>query len=165
MAQMKRKVRTTFAVLASYSCMLTTAQYLRAQDAAPAAPAASTSAQAPAAAPAAAAAAPVWSVGGIDFSGLVDGYYSGNFNNPASQLNQLQNFDFQANQFSLEMAKISMAHSPDPVGLQVDLGFGKAFDVIHASEPSGSTGYLRNVEQAYVSLKPAKAKGFEADFG
>jgi hypothetical protein len=151
--------------------MMTT-QCLRAQDQTTPAPS-STSAPAPAtpaapaAAPAAAApaAAPTWSVGGIDFSGLVDGYFSGNFNNPASRQNQLQNFDFQANQFSLEMAKISMAHSPDPVGFQVDLGFGKAFDIIHASEPSGSTGYLRNVEQAYVSLKPAKAKGFEADFG
>lgn len=118
-----------------------------------------------AAAPAAAPAAPVWSVGGIDFSGLVDGYFSGNFNNPASRLNQLQNFDTQANQFSLEMAKFSMGHSPDPVGFQIDLGFGKAFDIIHATEPSGSSGYLRNVEQAFVSFKPPKAKGFEADFG
>jgi hypothetical protein len=122
-------------------------------------------AETPAAAPAAPAAAPVWSVGPIDFSGLVDGYFTGNFNNPASGVNQLQNFDFQSNQFSLNMAKISMAHSPDPIGYQVDLGFGKAFDIIHAAEPSGSTGYLRHVEQAYVAIKPTKAKGFEADFG
>ena len=39
----------------------------------------------PAAAPAAAApaAAPVWSVGTIDFSGYVDGYFSYNHNRPA----------------------------------------------------------------------------------
>ena len=104
-------------------------------------------------------------MGPIDFSGLVDGYVSGNFNNPASQQNQLYNFDLQANQFSLNMAKISMAHSPDPIGFQVDFGFGKAFDIIHASEPSGANGYLRNIEQAFVALKPTKAKGFEADFG
>ena len=121
----------------------------------------------PAAAPAAPAAPPTWSVGPIDFSGLVDGYFTGNFNNPASQLNQLQNFNFQANQFSLNMAKISMGHSPDPIGFQVDFGFGKAFDVIHAAEPSSATShdYLRNIEQAFVAIKPTKAKGFEADFG
>lgn len=161
-------VRAAIAVLAGCSSIATIAQSMQAQDTSP--PAISTSATVPPdtalpAAPAASAPAPVWSVGGINFSGLVDGYYSGNFNNPASRQNQLQNFDFQANQFSLEMAKISMAHSPDPIGFQIDLGFGKAFDWIHASEPSGSTGYLRNIEQAYVSLKPAKAKGFEADFG
>lgn len=119
----------------------------------------------PGAVPSASAPPSTWSVGGIDFSGLASGYFSGNFNNPDSRENQLQNFDFQANQFSLEMAKVSMAHSPDPVGFQVDLGFGKAFDWIHQTEPSGQTGYLRNVEQAYISLKPAHAKGFEVDFG
>ncbi|MGH9645783.1 MAG: hypothetical protein ACRD4E_03110, partial [Bryobacteraceae bacterium] len=41
-----------------------------------------TPAPAPAPAP-----APPWSVGGIDFSGLVDGYYNFNFNHPASGVN------------------------------------------------------------------------------
>ena len=41
--------------------------------------------------------APVWSVGPIDFSGLVDAYYSLNFNHPASGNNQLRNFDTSAN--------------------------------------------------------------------
>jgi hypothetical protein len=159
-------LRIAITLLASYFGTIITAQSMQAQDPSP--PAASSPTSAPATTPAAAPAAtppPVWSVGGIDFSGLVDGYYSGNFNNPASRQNQLQNFDFQANQFSLEMAKASMGHAADPIGFQVDLGFGKAFDWIHSGEPSGSTGYLRNVEQAYVSFKPAKAKGFEADFG
>ena len=130
-----------------------------AQDPAPAAPAA----QAPAATPE--AAPPTWSVGPIDFNGLVDGYYSFNFNHPAGMSNQLYNFDIKANQFSLNMAKLTLAHSPDPVGFQVDLGFGRAFDIIHASEPSTAPSFLRNIEQAYVSLKPPKAKGFEVDFG
>src|SRR5882672_9879868 len=123
----------------------------------------------PAAAPApqdpAPASAPTWSVGPIDFSGLVDGYYSFNANHPASQFNQLYNFDVKANQFSLNMAKLSMSHTADPVGFQVDLGFGRAFDIIHAGEPSTAPSFLRNVEQAYVVLKPAKWKGFEIDLG
>ena len=149
-------MRIAIAVLAGCTTMTIATPSTWAQDSTPPA------APAPAPAP---APTPTWSVGGIDFSGLIDGYYSGNFNNPASRQNQLQNFDFNANQFSLGMAKISVAHAPDPIGFQVDLGFGKAFDWIHSTEPSGSNGYLRNIEQAYVSIKPAKAKGFEADFG
>ncbi len=128
-------------------------------------PPATPPAQTPAPTPAPEPAPPIWSAGPIDFSGLVDGYYSFNFNHPSSQFNQLYNFDVKANQFSLNMAKLTVAHSPDPVGFQVDLGFGRAFDIIHASEPSTAPSFLRNIEQAYVSLKPAKAKGFEVDFG
>jgi hypothetical protein len=116
----------------------------------------------PASAP---ASSPTWSVGPIDFSGLVDGYYSFNANHPASQLNQLYNFDVKANQFSLNMAKLSMSHTADPVGFQVDLGFGRAFDIIHAGEPSTAPSFLRNVEQAYVTLKPTQLKGLQIDLG
>jgi len=105
----------------------------------------------------------VWSVGPIDFSGLVDGYYSYNANHPASRQNQLHNFDFQANQFSLNMAKLSLSHSPDPIGFQVDFGFGKAFDVIHSSEQAPQI--FQYLEQVYVSFKPPQAKGFEAISG
>ena len=130
-------------------------------------PAAAATPAAQQAAPAAAleAAPPTWSVGPIDFSGVVDGYYNFNANHPASQINQLYNFDVKANSFSLNMAKLSMSHSPDPVGFQVDLGFGRAFEIIHASEPDTAPSFLRNIEQAYVSLKPAKLKGLEIDFG
>jgi hypothetical protein len=130
----------------------------------PATPAAATTAQnaAPAATP---EAAPAWSIGPIDFSGLVDGYYDFDANHPASMTNQLYNFDTKANQFSLNMAKLSMSHTADPVGFQVDFGFGRAFDIIHASEPNDAPSILRNVEQAYVSLKPAALKGFEIDLG
>lgn len=151
----KSVTRIAIAVLASCTGILLMALPTQGQDTSPP-PAAPAAASAP-------AAPPTWSVGGIDFSGLIDGYFTGNFNNPASGLNQLQNFNFYSNQFSLGMAKVTAAHSPDPVGFQLDLGYGKAFDVINSAEPSGSG--LRNIEQAYVSLKPAKAKGFEADFG
>src|SRR5208337_601709 len=138
------------------------------------APASTPTAATPAAAPPAQSAAPAatpeaapptWSIGPIDFSGLVDGYYSFNNNHPASMTNQLYNFDTKANQFSLNMAKLSMSHTADPVGFQVDFGFGRAFDIIHASESNDAPSILRNVEQAYVSLKPAALKGFEIDLG
>jgi hypothetical protein len=118
---------------------------------------------APAPAPAPApAAAPTWSVGGIDFSGLVDGYYTYNANRPIDQYygNQDYNFNDTANSFALAAAKFSMNHDPDPVGVHVDLLFGRANNDIN--ESANDTYYL---EQAFISLKPPKAKGFEADFG
>ena len=124
-------------------------------------------AQAPAPAPAAAPAPPPpppWSVGPIDFSGLIDGYYTFNFNHPASATNGLYNFNSAANQFSLNMAKLTMSHSADPIGFQVDLGFGHAFDMINGIDDNGLR--TKNIEQAFVSWKPkGKESGFQMDFG
>jgi Putative beta-barrel porin-2, OmpL-like. bbp2 len=124
------------------------------------APAGQTPSTAPAPAP---APAPTWSVGPIDFSGLIDGYYSFNNNHPTPSFNQLYNFDFRSNQFSLNMAKLTASHDPDPVGFRIDIGFGRAFDVIHSTEQAPDI--FRYLEQAYVSWKPKSAHGFEADFG
>ena len=164
------KLEKRLAELEARSNSPTAAPAASAQSQAPAStPAPATSAATPPtqnAAPAAApeTAPPTWSAGPIDFSGLVDGYYSLNFNHPASQYNQLYNFDARANQFSLNMTKLSLSHSPDPVGFQVDFGFGRAFDII-ANSGEKQPEIWRYIEQAYVSLKPAKAKGFEVDFG
>jgi hypothetical protein len=103
------------------------------------------------------------SLGPVQFSALVDGYYDLNFNHPASGNNQIRNFDVKANQFSLNMLKLTMEHTADPVGFRVDLGFGKAFDVIHATDKAFDS--VRYIEQAYISLKPPKAKGLQIDFG
>jgi len=118
----------------------------------------------PAPAAPAAPAPPVWSVGPIDFSGLVDGYYDLNFNHPGpagADGNQLYNFDTKPNQFSLNMLKFSLSHTADPVGFQVDFGFGHAFEIIHGADASAT----EHIEQAFVSWKPPKAKGFQLDFG
>ncbi len=101
--------------------------------------------------------APAWSVGEIEFSGLIDGYYNLNFNHPASQNNQLRNFDVKANQFSLNMAKLTMEHAAEPLGFRMDLGFGRAFEMVHGAEAAPSV--FRNIEQAYVSYKPAGSQG------
>ncbi|HXM96259.1 MAG TPA: porin [Candidatus Dormibacteraeota bacterium] len=119
----------------------------------------------PAQEPAAPPAAPTWSVGPIDFSGLVDGYYSFNANHPASQTNQLYNFNDSTNQFSLNIAKLTLSHTADPVGFQVDLGFGRAFEIFNRQPSEKASDTFRFLEQAYVSLKPAKAKGLEIDLG
>jgi hypothetical protein len=109
-------------------------------------------------------AAPVWSVGPIDFSGIVDGYYSLNFNHPASRNNTGRNFDAKSDSFSLNMVKFTAEHTADPVGFKLELGFGRAFEIFNAAEPGG-LGIFRNILQAYASVKPAKGNGFQVDFG
>jgi hypothetical protein len=111
------------------------------------------------AAPAAAPAAPVWSVGTMDLSGYVDGYFSYNHNRPANQTNEGYNFD-DLDQFNLEAAKITLNHDPDPVGAHLDVIFGRT----NALVQSNGLG-INYIEQAYISVKPPKAKGFELDFG
>jgi hypothetical protein len=118
-------------------------------------------APAPAAAPAAPA-PPPWSIGGIDFSGLIDAYYTFNPNHPASATNGLYNFDTNANQFSLNMLKLSMSHAVDPIGFQVDFGYGHAFEIVHATDATA----VEHLEQAFVSWKPqGKDKNLQLDFG
>jgi len=120
-------------------------------------------AQAPA--PAAAPAAPTWSVGPMDISGLIDGYYSYNANRPSDtangQVNDLYNFNDKTDQFNLSELRLTLNHDPDPVGAHVDLFYGRTNTLINGS--SHDQGDY--IEQAFLSLKPPKAKGLELDFG
>jgi hypothetical protein len=138
----------------------------------PAAAPATTPAAAPAAAdqPAAAPAAPTWSLGPMDISGFIDGYYSVNFNRPTDsangQVNDLYNFNDKTDQFNLSAAKLTLNHDPDPVGAHVDFFYGRTNDLVNAAPAnSSSADQLNYIEQAFLSLKPPKAKGFELDFG
>jgi hypothetical protein len=137
-------------------------------------PAQTPAAQAPAA-PAAPAPAPTWSVGPMDLSGFIDGYYSFNFNRPNTtdgydQVNQLYNFNDKTDQFELSAAKLTLNHDPDPIGAHVDFIYGRTNDLINNAATNATTttfvaSQLPYLEQAYLSLKPPKAKGFELDFG
>jgi hypothetical protein len=100
---------------------------------------------------------------GIDFGGMLDGYYSFNDNHPLSRLNTLYNFDDHADKVELNMLKLTMSHDPAPVGFRVDVGLGRAFELMHTPlpEPAG----FRFIEQAYVSVKPKSWKGLEVDLG
>lgn len=140
----------------------------RAQDSssAPAAAPASAPAAPAAAAQPAAAPAPVWSVGALDFSGYIDGYYGYNANRPSNaangQTNDLYNFNDKTDQFNLSAAKLTVNHDPDPFGVHIDLLFGRTNALIHSATEQSTSNYI---EQAFVSVKPPKAKGLELDFG
>lgn len=119
----------------------------------------------PAPAPAPPATAPTWSVGPLDISGLIDGYYSFNYNRPSfdsnGQINDLYNFNDKTDQFNLSMAKLTFNHDPDPVGVHLDFMYGRTNALVNVGNSSNGD----YIEQAFISLKPPKAKGFELDFG
>ncbi len=107
----------------------------------------------------------------MDLSGFIDGYYSFNFNRPNTtdgfdQINQLYNFNDKTDQFELSAAKLTLNHDPDPVGAHVDFIYGRTNSLINAAPSNSTSGdQLPYLEQAFLSLKPPKAKGFELDFG
>jgi hypothetical protein len=108
----------------------------------------------------------VWSLGPVDFSGFLDGYYSYNYNRPGNlangQINDLYNFDDKTDQFSLNALDLTLNHNPDPVGFHADLIAGRTNTLIHASTEKGTDNYI---EQAYISATPPKTHGSEFDFG
>lgn len=122
---------------------------------------AAAAAQAPAAAPA----APrfPWKIGPMAVTGYFDGYYSYNANQPSNsangQINDLYNFNDKTDQVELSVAKLTLNHDPAPVGAHFDFMYGRTNGLVN----SGLQGDY--IENAYISLKPPKAKGFEADFG
>jgi hypothetical protein len=102
----------------------------------------------------------------MDLSGFIDGYYSYNANRPgeytdAGQVNQLYNFNDLTDQFNLSAAKLTLNHDPDPVGAHIDFLYGRTNNLVNNYNDNNAN----YIEQAYVSLKPPKAKGFELDFG
>ncbi|MGA2753093.1 MAG: outer membrane beta-barrel protein [Terracidiphilus sp.] len=114
----------------------------------------------------------------MDLSGFIDGYYSFNFNrpntsnvdNPYDQINQLYNFNDKTDQFELSAAKLTLNHDPDPIGAHVDFIYGRTNDLINNATSNTTTttfvaSQLPYLEQAFLSIKPPKAKGFELDFG
>jgi len=72
----------TRTVLLTIPMLVACAAFAQTSSSTPAPAPATTSAPAPDATPPAAPAAPTWSIGGIDFSGTVDGYYNWNNNHP-----------------------------------------------------------------------------------
>lgn len=101
--------------------------------------------------------------GGVTFSGFLDGYYSLNFNHPASENNDFRNFDVSADRFALSMGKLAMSHDPAPIGFRLDLGVGRTFNLIHSTDTAPRI--FRNVEQGYMAIAPKKWGGLELDVG
>ncbi len=104
----------------------------------------------------------------VELSGFIDGYYGYNFNKPAGRINVLRNFDTRSNQFALNLAEVVIEKKPDPlnsrVGFRLDLDYGPATDLVHASEPGGSETY-KVIQQAYGSYLAPVGSGLQIDVG
>jgi len=123
-------------------------------------------AQTPTSAPAPEPAPRVWKIGPFDFSGFTSFYYSYNENHPSEDANGKTNdlyvFDDKTNQFNVEAAKLTINHDPAPVGVRVDLLFGRANKLYHNTRDNSTDDYI---EQAFLSTKPSHTHGTEIDFG
>ena len=103
----------------------------------------------------------------VEVSGLVDGYYSYNFNHPDGGINTGRAFDVRDNSFSLNLAKFTLEKKNDlssPLGFKLDLGFGPTVDLVNAPDQFNGPA-IRNVLQAYVSYVVPVGKGLTVDFG
>lgn len=96
---------------------------------------------------------------------MVDVYFSKNFNNPASHINDFRNFDVTENQFDINLAKITLQKAASPVGFRVDLGFGHAMDLVNSDASLGYEKSLRNVEQAYLTAVVPIGNGLTINAG
>ena len=94
---------------------------------------------------------------------FVDGYYSYNYNTPTTsannQTNDLYNFNDKTDTVDLSAVKLTLNHDPAPIGAHFDFMYGRTNELVTA----GLQGDY--IEQAFLSLRPKAAKGFEADFG
>ena len=107
----------------------------------------------------------------MDLSGFIDGYYSYNFNTPTAAEQwpgeRPYNFNDKTDQFNLSEARLTLNHDPDPSRRPRGL-WSTAASTVFINAPGANTtsaDQLNYIEQAFLSVKPAKAKGFELDFG
>ncbi len=100
------------------------------------------------------------------FSGLADGYVSGNDNHPSMDYNQLQNFDLHDGAPRLSLIKFTVDKSDKVLGIHLDVGTGETMRLLHASDPAAIEHKgLRYEEQMYLIFKPNNSHGLEVDFG
>ena len=126
--------------------------------------------------PAPAVAAPTEAVpqGKFTFSGYMDTYYFGNFNNPKSQSNLGLNgenagnaraFDQRAGQFGIGLIQGKAAYSSDKVDAVMDLTFGPFADLGNYGNfvgPLGQGSTALAIKQAYITLKASSKLSFTA---
>lgn len=102
----------------------------------------------------------------ITWSGFVDAYYSRNFNDPLSRVNQFRNFDMNENQVSLSLVDLKLQKQAQPVGFTLELGFGPTSDYVNIASTFGTASpSLANVMQAYATVVVPVGSGLTVDVG
>lgn len=112
--------------------------------------------------------------GKFGFSGYMDTYYFGNFNNPKSQSNLGLNgggvgnaraFDQRAGQFGIGLIQGKAAFTSDKVDAVMDLTFGPFSDLGNYGNyigPLGNGSTALAIKQAYITLKANSKLSFTA---
>ena len=102
----------------------------------------------------------------LTWSGFVDAYYSRNFNDPISRVNQYRNFDLNENQISLSLVDLKVQEEARPVGFTLELGFGPTSDYVNIASTVGTPSpSLANVMQAYATVVLPVGSGLTVDVG
>ena len=117
-------------------------------------------------------------LGGATVTGLVDGYYSYNFNKPElgfgvpvistvpGNFTTLRLFDARNNQFALNLIELGLVKTPDAdnrLGYKVIFGFGDAMNVVNSS--NDFLGFAQYLKEGYLSYLAPIGKGLQIDFG
>jgi len=112
--------------------------------------------------------------GKFTFSGYLDTYYFGNFNNPRSQSNLGLNgenagtaraFDQKAGQFALGLVQAKAVYTADKVDAVMDLTFGPNSDLGNYGNlvgPLGQGSTALAIKQAYITYKATPKLSFTA---
>jgi predicted porin len=112
----------------------------------------------------------------LGMSIYLQGGYTYNLNDPASQTNDLRVFDHSANSFTLDLAELVFAKDPavGVAGYKLKLSAGETAKWIHsrgmsgaplASAQQGEGTDSFDVTEAYMSYTAAVGKGVRFDFG
>jgi hypothetical protein len=105
-------------------------------------------------------------IGGATVTGLVDGYYNYNANQPANHSATFQFFDNQTNTFALNLIELGLVKAPDSnsrLGYNITFGFGNAMNVVNSSNNDPS--FLQYLKEVYGSYLAPVGKGLQFDFG
>ena len=94
------------------------------------------------------------------FTGVLDGFYSADLNDPALGLAEFRNFDWKQG-WQLNAAEVTVERDGPRFGFRVDAGYGEMFRIMNLADPW--RGPNRYISQAFVSYKPLRK--LRIDFG
>ena len=120
-------------------------------------------------------------LGGATVTGLVDGYYTYNTNQPANHgFSPDLLFNPRSNQFGLNLIELGLVKTPDKdsrLGYDVTFGFGEAMNVVNASGADSVNqslavntgghgfGFAQNLKEGYLSYLAPVGKGLQLNVG
>ncbi|MEX2303254.1 MAG: outer membrane beta-barrel protein [Bryobacterales bacterium] len=99
----------------------------------------------------------------LTVTGLVDGYYSNNFNNPSDGTNALYYSNPNAKGFGLNQAKLELQGEAGPIGFRTDIWFGSGARLFRQGLEDGPLEDVIYLQQAFGTYEFNNGASF--DFG